>query len=72
LKPSTVANSCEEIAEITLALGTNGSTDVGAALIFYHFVTLVSGSDDFDTQLKVREIVLACIFLVNKPKICPS
>jgi SET domain len=66
LKPSTVANSCEEIAEITLALGTSGSTGIGAALIFYRFVAMVSSRDDFDTQLKVREIVLACIFLANK------
>ncbi|CAB9501744.1 36 and H4 lysine-20 specific [Seminavis robusta] len=62
----TVCNSCQEIADITMALGTTAGCGVSAALIFYRFVTIVCQQDDFDTQLKVREIVLACIFLANK------
>lgn len=62
----TVANSCHEIADITAGLGSNGSIGVGAAIIFYRFVAVVCQQDDWESQLKVREIVLACIFLANK------
>jgi len=62
----TVANACQEIAEITSALGTSISIGGSAGIVFYRFVITACQRDEFESQLKAREILLGCIFLANK------
>ena len=61
-----VTNSCQEIADIALKLGPNSYIGAGAAIIFYRFIAVFNQREDPEAQPKVREIILACIFLANK------
>ena len=62
----TVTNSCQEIADIAVALGPNSYIGAGAAIIFYRFIAVFRQREDLESQPKVREIILACIYLANK------
>jgi serine/threonine protein kinase len=62
----SVSNACQEIADITTMLGLDASIAASATTIFYRFVVTLSEKEDFDSQLKIREVLLACLFLANK------
>eukprot|EP00980_Cylindrotheca_fusiformis_P013148 scaffold3315_cov98-Cylindrotheca_fusiformis.AAC.2 len=57
----TLLNACIEVAEILAALKMNGTVAAHAVVIMYRFSVLQK-----DTQLKIREILLAAIFIANK------
>jgi serine/threonine protein kinase len=59
----TVSQCGPEIAEIVSNLALGGNVAGHAAIILYRFVYARS---EFSTQVKIREAVLACIFLANK------
>jgi hypothetical protein len=62
----STTNACLEIAEIISALDLAGEVAAHATIIFYRFTTLLSHNDAAESNLKMREIELACIFLANK------
>jgi len=55
------AHGAAEIPSVVAQLGHGGNVAAHAAIILYRFVTLMDS-----TQWKIREAVLACIFLANK------
>jgi Protein kinase domain/SET domain len=60
------SNACLEIADIVAALELSGSVAAQAAIIFYRLATILSQPGAAETQLKMREVELACIFIANK------
>jgi Protein kinase domain/SET domain len=60
------SNACLEISDIVAALGLSGSVAAHAAIIFYRFATTLSQPGAADSQLKMREVELACIFIASK------
>lgn len=62
----STTNACLEMAEIILALDLPGDVAAHATIIFYRFATVLSQVDAPESQLKMREVELACIFLANK------
>ncbi len=62
----STSNACLEIAEIVLALDLPGDVAAHATVIFYRFATVLSQLDAAESQLKMREVELACVFLANK------
>lgn len=65
-EPRNVANACLEIAEIVKKAGLIASVGGHAAVIMYRFLKLVGENDDACPGLKIRDILMACIFLANK------
>eukprot|EP00934_Nitzschia_sp_Nitz4_P008455 Nitzschia sp. Nitz4//scaffold80_size88189//18388//23841//NITZ4_005082-RA/size88189-processed-gene-0.12-mRNA-1//1//CDS//3329558615//8445//frame0 len=57
------ATACLEISQIITNLGLSRSISAHACVIFYRFVTVLDASQ---SQLKLREIELACAFIANK------
>lgn len=57
----TLLNACTEVAEVLSALKMHGSVAAHAVVIMYRFSVLQQ-----DTQLKIREILLAAVFIANK------
>jgi hypothetical protein len=62
----TLANACLEIADIMSSLGLEGTIAGHASVILYRFATILSQRDAAETQFKIREILLACVFIANK------
>jgi len=62
----TVANSCREIAEVTIALGAESTVGAGAVTIFHRYSVVCRESKRSEHQFKARELLLACIFLASK------
>ena len=65
-EPKSMTNACMEIAEIISTLGLDGSVAAHSSVILYRFETIVSQKNISETQLKIREVLLACIFIANK------
>lgn len=65
-EPRAVANGCLEIAEIVNKLGVVSSVGAHAAVIMYRFLKIIGENENLNLGLKIREIVMACIFLANK------
>lgn len=61
LDAKSASQSGPEIADIIANLELTNTVAAHAAIILYRFVTMVQ-----ETQTKIREAVLACIFLANK------
>mmetsp|Transcript_36663 Transcript_36663/g.88849 ORF Transcript_36663/g.88849 Transcript_36663/m.88849 type:complete len:1800 (-) Transcript_36663:303-5702(-) len=57
----TLMQACVEIEEINTNLNFRGGVGAHAAVILYRYSAVVQ-----DTQLKIREILLAAIFIANK------
>ena len=66
--PRTLTNACLEIAEIVSALGLDGTIAAHASVILYRSITvgLQQRNQMSDSQLKIREALLACVFIANK------
>lgn len=61
LDSKTAAQGAFEIAEVVANLGMPGKVGAHAAIILYRFVLVKTVAD-----IKVREALLACVFLANK------
>jgi len=61
-----IANACMEIADITDALGLDGSIAGHACVILYRYLTIESEQVMSTSQSKQRDILLACLFLASK------
>lgn len=59
-------NACLEMAQIVSQLGLSGSVAAHASVIFYRFETVLTQPDADESQLKMREVEIACVFLANK------
>jgi hypothetical protein len=55
-----------ETADIVSTLELGGSAAAHAVIIMYRFLTVVSAQETHNCQLKMRELLLGCIFLANK------
>lgn len=66
--PRTLTNACLEIAEIVSTLGLDGTIAAHASVILYRSITvgLQQRNQLSDSQLKIREALLACVFIANK------
>jgi serine/threonine protein kinase len=64
--PKTVANACLDISDIIKSLELDGNVAAHASIIMYRFITVLSQQTYMETQLKIREILLACVFIANK------
>ena len=62
----SLANACVDISDITKSLELNGNVAAHATIIMYRFVTMLSHASSPETQLKPRELLLACVFIANK------
>ncbi|KAG7353333.1 nuclear protein SET [Nitzschia inconspicua] len=62
----TVANAAFEIADIASALEISGETAAHASILMYRFITIVSQAHSVDTQIKIRDLIVVCIFIANK------
>lgn len=60
------STACLEMSDIVMALGLSGSIAAHATIIFYRFATTLSQPGAVESQLKMREVELACIFIANK------
>jgi serine/threonine protein kinase len=66
-EPRAVANGCVEIAEIVLKLDIVSSVGAHAAVIMYRFLKIFGEQEEnVNLSFKIREIVMACLFLANK------
>lgn len=61
-----VANACLEIADITDALGLDGSIAGHATVIMYRYLNQASEELMSTSQANQRDVLLACLFLANK------
>ncbi|KAL3918428.1 MAG: hypothetical protein SGILL_004239 [Bacillariaceae sp.] len=59
-------NACFEIADIVSALDLDGDVAAHATIIMYRFTTILSQPQSTETQLKIRDVLVACIFVANK------
>ncbi len=65
--PKTIANACLDIGEIINSLELSGNVAAHASIIMYRFLTmLLMRQSSMETQLKPRELLLACVFIANK------
>jgi serine/threonine protein kinase len=62
----TMSNACLEIADITSTLGVGGSVGAHAVVILYRFASVLTAQTSLESQLKIREVILACLFIANK------
>lgn len=62
----TLTNACLEIVDIVSSLELEEYIAAHAVIIMYRFTTVLTRSENSETQLKIREILLACVFLANK------
>ena len=60
-----LTNACVEISDIVSTLGLDGGIAAHAAVIIYRFSVMLKTSST-GTQLKIREALLASVFLANK------
>lgn len=61
-----IANACIDIVEITSSLGLHEEVASHACVILYRFLEQVPGAFKPAKTPKLREIVLACLFIANK------
>lgn len=61
-----IASACLDIAEITEALGLDGSIAAHACVILYRYLNQASEQIMNVSQSKQRDILLTCLFLANK------
>ena len=62
----SLTNACMEISDIITSLDLDGNITAHASVIMFRFVTILSQQQSSETQLKIRELSLACIFVANK------
>jgi serine/threonine protein kinase len=62
----TVANAAFEIADIVGALELTGDIAAHAAILMYRFTTILAQAHATETQIKIRDLIVACIFIANK------
>lgn len=65
-EPRSVANGCLDIVEIVKKAGVIASVGGHATVIMYRFLKLIGENEDVCPGMKIRDIVMACIFLANK------
>mmetsp|Transcript_3415 Transcript_3415/g.8110 ORF Transcript_3415/g.8110 Transcript_3415/m.8110 type:complete len:1066 (-) Transcript_3415:95-3292(-) len=61
-----LANSCLEIADMVSKLELEKGVAAHASVILYRFGTVLSMRNASETNFKIREILLACVFIANK------
>lgn len=61
-----LTNACFETRDIITSLDLDGNVAAHATIIMYRFITILSQLHSSETQLKMRELSLACIFIANK------
>jgi len=61
-----MVNACLDISDIINSLNLDGNVAAHASIIMYRFVTMLSQQSSAETQLKIRELLLACVFIANK------
>jgi serine/threonine protein kinase len=59
-------NACFEIADIVAALDLDADIAAHATIILYRFTTMLSQPRAIETQLKIRDVLVACVFVANK------
>ncbi|KAL3919148.1 MAG: hypothetical protein SGILL_003899 [Bacillariaceae sp.] len=59
-------NASFEIADIVTALDLDGEIAAHATILLYRFTTMLSQPHATETQLKIRDVTVACIFIANK------
>jgi len=62
----SLTNACLDISDIVTSLDLDGNVAAHALLIMYRFITMLSQQTSVETQLKTRELLLACVFIANK------
>jgi serine/threonine protein kinase len=62
----TLTNACLEIVDIVSFLELDEYLAAHAVIIMYRFTTMLAQNGGSETQLKIREILLACVFVANK------
>lgn len=66
LDEKSVTAGCLDIADIASKLNLRGTVAAHATVILYRFATMQNLNPDFVPQAKIREIVIASLFLANK------
>lgn len=66
LDAKSVNNACLEMADIVSNLSMDGNVAAHASIIMYRFTTVLSQPGAQPSDLKMREVELASIFLANK------
>jgi serine/threonine protein kinase len=61
-----MANACLEIADVVSKLEMEKSVAAHASALLYRFGTVSSMRQAPETQFKIREVLVACVFLANK------
>jgi serine/threonine protein kinase len=61
-----IANGCLEIADIVSKASIVASVGAHAVIILYRFLKLVGDHESICFGLKLREVLMACLFLANK------
>jgi len=63
----TMANACLDISDIINSLNLSGNVAAHSSIIMYRFLTMMMlQHPSTETQLKPRELLLACVFIANK------
>jgi hypothetical protein len=62
----SISNGCLEIADIISTLDLGGSVAAHAVVILYRFLSIETQKGTTSTLMKIREVLLACIFIANK------
>ena len=62
----SISNGCLEIADIISTLNLGGSVAAHAVVILYRYLSIETQKGTTTTLMKIREVLLACIFLANK------
>ena len=62
----SLATACLEAADIISNLGHKGGVGAHAVVILYRFASVLSPTAALESQFKIREILVACIFLASK------
>lgn len=65
-EPRATASACVEIADIVSNLELGITVATHAAIILYRYIAVVSDQDSPHVHLKVRELLLGCVYLASK------
>lgn len=62
----SLANACLEIFDMVTSLDLDKNVAAHASTILYRFGTVLSMRQSPETQFKIREVSVACVFIANK------